>query len=219
MKNISTLLFFVLFVFTTFAQDSKDPKAEAILNSLSAKAKTYKSIEATFSIVQEDLQAEETTEQKGQVKVMGDKYALKLDNFEVYNNGEITWTFDSDMNEATRDLTEDVKDPDSPTFSEMLTLWENGYKYAFESEKTIDGVTYDIINLYPNKDNEKPYHTAKLTIDKNKNEIVKIILIGKDGVNYIYEINSFKVNETFPESTFTFDKSKHPDCDIIDNVM
>jgi outer membrane lipoprotein-sorting protein len=144
---------------------------------------------------------------------------LVLGDYQIYNDGNITWTFDSDMNEATKDLTADVQDPDSPTFSEMLTMWEKGYKYKFDSEKTINGKTYQVINLYPENDEEKSYHTAKLTIDKAKQEIVKIILLGKDGINYTYEIKSFKVNTQLPESTFVFDPSKHPDCDVIDNVM
>ncbi len=42
------------------------------------------------------------------------------------------------------------------------------HKIAFEEEKTIGGITYQVINLYPTKDQDKPYHTAKITVDKKK---------------------------------------------------
>ena len=219
MKKIYTSLLVLLIAFNAFSQTDKDQKAETILNSLSEKAKTYKTIEATFTFTQEDLNAEDVTVQEGAVKVEDEKFALSLGDYQIYNDGNITWTYDSDMNEATKDLSEDVQDPDSPTFSEMLTMWEKGFKYKFESEKTVNGKTYQVINLYPEKAEEKTYHTAKLTIDKAKQEIVKIILLGKDGINYTYEIKSFKVNTNLPESTFTFDPSKHAGCDVIDNVM
>ena len=219
MKRISISLLIILFAINVFGQADDVKKAENILNALSEKTKTYKTIEATFTFTQEDLKADDVSKQDGEVKVEGEKFALILGDYQIYNDGNITWTFDSDMNEATKDLTEDVQDPDSPTFSEMLTMWEKGFKYKFESEKTVNGITYQVINLYPENPEDKTYHTAKLTIDKAKQEIVKIILLGKDGINYTYEIKSFKVNTELTPSTFTFDPSKHPGCDIIDNVM
>ena len=219
MKRIYISLLSLLFAFNTLSQTEKDKKAEEILNALSEKAKTYKTIEATFTFTQEDKKADDITTQEGEVKVKDEKFALILGDYQIYNDGNITWTFDSDINEATKDLTEDVQDPDSPTFSEMLTMWEKGFKYKFDSEETVNGKTYQVINLYPENTEEKTYHTAKITIDKAKQEIVKIILLGKDGINYIYEIKSFKVNSDLPDNTFTFDPSKHAGCDVINNVM
>lgn len=217
------LTFTILFLLiSTFAiAQNNDPKAEAILNNLSEKAGTYTTIEASFTFTQHDKKADETSTQSGEIKVEGDKFMLVLGDYQIYNDGIITWTYDSDLNEATKDLTEDVRDPDSPSFSEMLTMWEEGFSYSFESEKTVGGITYQIVNLYPNKDNDKPFHTAKLTIDKKKVEIVKIMLLGKDGIDYIYEISDFKVNTTLSESTFTIDLKglKIDDADVIDNTF
>jgi len=219
MKYIYTTLVILLLAFNAFSQTDKDKKAEEILNELSEKANTYSTITATFTFTQEDKKADDVTTQEGEVKVKDEKFSLILGDYQIYNDGNITWTFDSDLNEATKDLTEDVKDPDSPTFREMLTMWEKGFKYKFDSEKTVDGKTYQVINLYPENSADKTYHTAKLTIDKSKKEIVKIILLGKDGINYIYEIKSFKVNVDLPESTFTFDPKKHAGCEVIDNIL
>lgn len=220
MKYLTITLALFLSSIFTFAQ-SNDPKAELILNNLSEKAEGYKTIEASFTFTQHDKKADETITQEGEVKVEGEKFMLILGDYQIYNDGLITWTYDSDLNEATKDLTEDVRDPDSPSFSEMLTMWETGFSYSFESEKTIGGISYQIVNLYPTKDNEKPFHTAKLTIDKKKSEIVKIMLLGKDGIDYIYEISNFKVNTPLSESTFTIDlKGLNIDAaDIIDNTL
>lgn len=219
MRKILLSFIFASLLINLPAQSDKDKKAEVVLNRLSEKAKTYQTIEASFVFIQNDRTADEKTTQNGKIKVDGEKFALELGGYEVYNDGEITWSFDEDMNEATRALTADVQDPDSPTFNEMLTLWETGYKYEFVEEKTVNGVVLQVINLYPDHENEKSYHTAKLTIDKKKEEIVKIKLLGKDGIDYSYEIKSFKVNLKFPPETFTFNKESHPGCDIIDNVM
>lgn len=220
MKLLSSFLLFLLITASSFSQ-TNDPKAEAVLNKLSEKAKGYNSVEASFTFTQEDKKADESTTQTGSVKVKGEKFMLVLGDYQVYNDGNITWTYDSDLNEATKDRTEDVRDPDSPTFGEMLTMWEEGFNYQFESENTVGGVVYQVINLFPVKDNDKPYHTAKITIDKKKEEIVKIILLGKDGINYIYEISEFKVNTTLSDNTFTIDLKTLgiSESDIIDNTM
>jgi outer membrane lipoprotein-sorting protein len=219
MKKVYITLLILIFTTNAFCQTDNDKKAEKILNALSEKAKGYKTIEATFIFTQTDLKAGEESIQEGEVKAEGEKFALILGDYQIYNDGVITWTFDADMNEATKDLTEDVRDPDSPSFSEMLTMWEKGFKYKFDSEATVNGKTYQVINLYPENTEEKTFHTAKLTIDKAKQEVVKVFLLGKDGINYAYEIKSFKVNIDLPENTFVFDPSKHPDCEVIDNVM
>ena len=220
MKFIVTILLLFNFTAASIAQEN-DPKAEEILNKLSEKAKTYKTVEAKFTFTQEDKRADETSTQNGMVKVKDEKYMLVLGDFQIYNDGEITWTYDSDLGEATKDYTEEVRDPDSPSFSEMLTMWESGYKYQFESEQSSGGVTYQVINLYPTKAEDKTYHTAKITINKQKEEIVKIILLGKDGINYIYEINEFVVNSPMDESNFTIDlKALGVDnADVIDNTL
>ena len=61
-----------------------------------------------------------------------------------------------------------------------------------------------IINLYPVKANEKPYHTIKLSIDKSKKQIQMITIVGKEGDNYIYDIISFTANPTTKDSDFKF---------------
>jgi outer membrane lipoprotein-sorting protein len=213
------LILMVLIPVGLAAQTEKDPKAESILNRLSEKAQTYSTIHADFAFTQEDLKAGEKTVQEGNVIVSEEKFALTLGEFRVYNDGEITWTYDAELNEATKDLTEDVRDPDAPTFKEMLTLWEEGYKYKFKEELQTGGKTIQVIDLYPQKGNEKTYHTARLSIDKSKEEIVQILLLGKDGINYTYEIKSFQVNQPVKDSDFTFSPKKFPGCEIIDNVM
>lgn len=220
MKIITTSITFLFIALISLAQ-TNDPKAEAVLNKLSEKAKTYKTVEAVFTFTQHDKKADETSVQKGSVKVKDEKYVLVLGDFQIYNDGTITWTYDSDLNEATKDFTEDVRDPDSPTFSEMLTMWETGFTYQFDSEKTLGGVTYQVINLYPTKDQDKTYHTAKITVNKQKEEIVKIMLLGKDGIDYIYDLTTFKVNTPINDSDFTIDLNALglDDADIIDNTL
>ena len=78
MKRIYISLLILLFAFNAFSQTDKDKKAEEILNALSEKAKTYKTIEATFTFTQEDKKADDRTTQEGEVKVKDEKFVLIL---------------------------------------------------------------------------------------------------------------------------------------------
>ena len=80
MKKLYSTITLVLFAFISFAQ-TNDPKAEAVLNKLSEKAKTYKTVEATFTFTQIDKKAEEESVQEGSVKVKDEKYVLILGDF------------------------------------------------------------------------------------------------------------------------------------------
>ena len=73
-----------------------------------------------------------------------------------------------------------------------------------------------IINLYPVKANEKPYHTIKIAVDKSKKQIQTITVVGKDGDNYIYDIINFTANPKIKDSDFKFDKASHPGVELVD---
>ena len=75
MKIITTSITFLFIALISLAQ-TNDPKAEAVLNKLSEKAKTYKTVEAVFTFTQHDKKADETSVQKGSVKVKDEKYVL-----------------------------------------------------------------------------------------------------------------------------------------------
>src|SRR5690606_6535997 len=102
----------------------------------------------------------------------------------------------------------------SPT--NILTLWEKGFKYKFDKESTLNGNTVNIVNLYPEDPEEKTFHTIQLFVDKSKNEMKQIMIKGKDGTDFIYVINNFKTNQPINENKFTFNSKEHPGIDVID---
>ena len=73
-----------------------------------------------------------------------------------------------------------------------------------------------IINLYPNKADEKEFHRIALYINKVKTQISKVKVYGKDGSTTIYSIKAFTANAVIPDSNFSFNKTKYPKFEIVD---
>lgn len=206
--------------FNTFAQDSageQDPKAKKILDALSAKTKTFTSIAAEFTSTLDNKSADLHVENKGQLKMQGDKYNLTLGNHNIITDGTTTWTLAKEDNEVYVDNNEDMEDEDAIKPSELFTIWESGFKYKYEQELNVKGKNCDLINLYPKNPAEKNFHTIKLFVDKIKQEIAMVVMMGKGGETITYELTKFTPNATVTASEFTFDKAKHPGVDVIDN--
>lgn len=197
----------------TFAQ--QDVKAKAVLDKLSAKAKTFKTISATFMYELNNPTADINEKQEGSLISKGEKYNLNIAGQNVISDGKTKWTYIADAEEVQiDDATTEGEEALNP--SKILTIYEDGFKYKYDKDITENGRTIQVVKLFPEKADEKPYHSALLYVDKVKNEVTKIELKGKDGSNYIYTITSFEVNKEIPDSKFVFNTAKHPEVEVID---
>tara|TARA_Y100000782_G_C10189044_1_gene269141 strand:+ start:15232 stop:15906 length:675 start_codon:yes stop_codon:yes gene_type:complete len=218
MKKILTLNIAFLFVaLFTYAQqtdedvDVKDPKAKAILDQLSAKSKSYSSVVAAFSYNLKNSSAGIDETQKGKLMLKGQKYNLKIAGQEIISDGKKVYTYIPDVNEVQVNWVENDEEESMFNPATLFTLYEKGFKYKHTGKSTKNGASVDVIKLYPENANDKPYHTVILYINTAKMQFEAIEIKGKDGNTYTYSIDSFKTNETLSDSNFTFDVSKADD--------
>jgi outer membrane lipoprotein carrier protein len=212
MKKIIALLALsqILYFLPAVAQkEPVDEKAKAILDELSKKTKAYTSIKAEFSYTLDNPQEKVTETQKGSIALKGNKYKLSIAGQEIVCDGKTLWTYMKDVGEVQIDNAPDPNKEDN-TFSPttIFTVYEKGFKFKFDKEETKNGKVMQIINLYPIKANEKPYHTVKLFVDKNVREITSVIVLNKDGNKYTYNLTKFETNLPMSDSDFVFDTSK-----------
>lgn len=201
-----------LHLFTATAQQ-KDSKAEQILNGVSAKYKGYKSVQADFIIKMEAGNSSTTDQQSGTLYLKGNKYKLILSNQEIISDNNTVWTYLKDANEVQINTFEKDDNNISPT--EIFTIYEKNFLYAFTEEKTIAGKTLQIIDLTPN-DKNKPYFKIRLMIDKAAKTIQSAIVFDKNGNRYTYEIKKFMPDVELSEAFFTFDTKKYPGIEVVD---
>ncbi len=96
-------------------------------------------------------------------------------------------------------------------------MHEKGFKYEFvKEEKQKNGITHQTIKLFPEDVKKKNYHTAVLTINKDKSQIVSIKILGKDGTDMTYMVKSFSANAAVPETVFVFNDKNYPGYEVVD---
>ena len=186
-------------------------KAKGILDKLSAKTKSYSTIKAdfTYSMVNKTDGVNET--QNGKIDIKGNKYVLSIQGQDIISDGKTIWTYLKESEEVQiNSISEDDEGAINP--NKIFTLYEEGFKYQFVEEKN----NIQTVNLYPKDANEKPYHRIALFIDKLKGEISEVKIHGKDGTLTTYKIKKFTPNTAISEAHFTFDKTKHPNVEVID---
>lgn len=197
-------------------QAQQDPKAKAILDKVSAENKAYQTIKAEFTYLMQNKVDGINEKQNGTLLLKGNKFHLTLEEQEIFFDGKNIYTIlreskEIQINNPPQENQEDaVLSPGN-----LFSIYEKGFKYNYGNKETINGQSLDLILLYPEKPQNKNYHTVKLYIN-TKNQIQKIIILGKDGTTFTYEITKFLPNEPINDAIFTFNKSKYPNFEIND---
>ncbi|TNF42022.1 MAG: outer membrane lipoprotein carrier protein LolA [Bacteroidetes bacterium] len=206
----------VIIITTLFTKAQQDPKAKTILDEVSAKTRTYKTILADFSFSMENKEMSINEKNDGSIKLKGQKYLVDLPGtgIKVYSDGKTSWNYMKQGNQVTISTIEDagseLMDPSS-----LFSIYEKGFTSKFVAEKNVSGKTVYQIDLFPDK---KEYDVSKITIEINKATMMiqSAQLFGTDGNIYGINVKKMETNKDFPDSEFVFDAKKFPDVEIID---
>ena len=208
-----TLFFAIMtiLVLPVFSQ-TKDLKAIALLDEVSAKTKSFKSIRAEFSYTMENKAAKINEVKTGTLTLSGDKYRLKAAGQEVFCDGKMIWTYLKESNEVQiNDL--DNKD-EALTPSKLLSSYNANYKSRILKDHSATDPNEVTLELIPNV--IKNFNKAVLIVDKNKKQVKSFILFDKSGNVFTYKITKYQTDMPVTAADFTFDKSKFPGVEVID---
>jgi outer membrane lipoprotein carrier protein len=211
MKKIVTITLSLLISAGSFAQEV-DSKAKGILDQLSASTKAYKTIKAEFKFTLNNNSEAINEVQSGKILIKGENYFLSIAGQDVMSDGKAVYTVLKDAEEVQINNVPDEEEEEYISPNTIFTLYETGFKYKYLKED--QGM--HIINLYPKNVDEKDFHRIALYIHKEKNQISKITIFGKDGSTSSYTIVSFTTNDVIPASKFTFDTLKNPKYEVVD---
>jgi len=209
MKWIMTLLFYTL-VILTYSQEKGNRSGE-LLDEVSAKVKSYKSIRVDFSYSIVNIKAKVNEERTGSLLVSGDKYKMNAAGRIIFSDGKSIWTYIESSNEVQIHSMEDSDDAMTP--SKLLTSYSSNYKSKIIKEKNQDP-NIEMIELIPLK--QKNIVKAILGIDKARKQVKSFSMFDKSGSVYTYKINKFQTDVPVQSADFIFDASKFPGVDIED---
>lgn len=207
------MLFFALIIpLAIHAQ--KDSKATELLNAVSNNYKSFKSMQATFTVLIENQKEKSTDKQKGTLTVKGDKYKVELGSQDIISDGQIVWTHLKEEKEVQINSNDKSKD-DQLTPNRIFSIGQSGFKSRMGETKKMGDKTIQTVELTP-EDAKKPFFKIILQIEKGKNLLTSLKVLNKSGINVTYTIDKFLQNIDAPDVMFSFDTAKHKDVEVID---
>ncbi|GAB1403096.1 hypothetical protein MASR1M74_02740 [Lentimicrobium sp.] len=206
MKKYFVSILAVIMACNTFAQNDK--KAQAILDNVAAKTKSYKTIriEFDYSMVNKAQNIDDSF--KGVLISKGDRYKLTFSGQEIISDGKTSWTYLKDANEVQINNADSGEDSFTPT--NLLSTYTENYKARLTSETAKE----QIIELIPLQ--KKNFNKVIVTIEKARSMLQKISIYDKNGSIYTYTVHKFETDLPFTDSQFVFQASKHPGIETID---
>lgn len=203
LRHFATLII----LFACFAANMAAQDADKIMRTASAKFKSYKSVESNYTIVYTEGAKKRSA--TGGIIMQNNMYVNLIEGNKTWFNGKTMWTYVKENEEVN--ITE-------PSSNDMLSnnpyFFINNYSQEYNASlQSIGGKTYDI-KLTPKKANEDVKYVI-LQLTKDAYQPVSLSIVMKNSKMDIV-LNSFKTGKAYKKSSFSFNKKKYPDADIID---
>jgi outer membrane lipoprotein-sorting protein len=205
---------FLLVAFFSVAQVKNDPEAKAILDAVSAKFKTFTTVQATFSYKVENASGKQLFNKAGSIMMKGTKYRVSFSGQEIFCNGTTVWNYDKAANEVTISKLDASSGMITP--QKLFTnFYDKDFLYTLNGEKKVGNKPMQEIEMTP-VDKSKPFHKVYVLVDKSAKTIYSTKVLENAGNRYTYTVNSMKTNKSIDDSKFVFDKSKYPGVEEVD---
>lgn len=207
MKTILFVLFFSISL--SGITQVKDQKAKELLDQVSAKAKSAKSIKTDFTYTMVNQKAKINEEKSGAVLISGDKYRMTAAGQTIICDGKTIWTYIKSSNEVQ--VNDAAGNEDAITPTKLLTSYDKNYqsKMVKSSDPALE-----MVELTPAKTNNVT--KVILGIDKLKKQISNFKIFDKGGNTFTYTLKNYTTDVPVTPSDFTFDPKKYPGVEVID---
>lgn len=213
-------LLIVLFSFlTTQAQPPKgmgksDPQAKLVLDAVSAKFKTFKTVKASFTLKIEDAAGKVQGSKAGTVMMKGVKYRVSITGQEIFCDGATIWTYDVAAKEVQVSTLDNSSGSITP--QKLFTnFYDKDFLFVLAPDVKKAGKVYQVVELTP-IDKTKPFFKVVLEVDKASKTIMSTRVFEKNGNRYLYAINTMNTSTAMTDDNFAFSAKKYPGVEVID---
>lgn len=191
-----------------------DPEAKKVLDAVSAKFKTFKTMKAGFSLKIENASGKVQGTKTGVVMMKGVKYQVSITGQEIFCDGASIWTLDKAAKEVQLSTLDNSSGSITP--QKLFTnFYDKDFLFYLNPEIKKNGKTYQVVELTP-IDKSKAFFKVVLEVDKSAKMIMSTRVFEKSGNRYVYAISSFTTNVPIPDDAFVFSSKKYPGVELID---
>ena len=182
---------------------TNDPAAKKVLDAVSAKFKTFSSVQAGFSYKVEDAKGKTMSTKTGTVWMKGNKYRVSFGGQEIFSDGNTIWNYDKNSNEVTINNVDASGSALTP--QKLFTnFYDKDFLYLLNGEKKVGAKTLQEIEMTPT-DKSKPFHKVYLQVDKTTKTIYSTKVLENGGNRYTYTVSNMKTNGALTDNQFAFD--------------
>ncbi|MDP5168727.1 MAG: outer membrane lipoprotein carrier protein LolA [Bacteroidia bacterium] len=188
--------------------------ANQILRESKAKLESLQDLSAKFSY-EISNPAMRAVRKDGNVIYKGGKFVVKLNDMQVYCDGETQWFFLPEVNEVT---VQDYDPEDEFSIEYIFRVYQAAARARYDGTDQIHGATCHKIFLAVT-DPALDYHQAHVWINTTTKLLEKVALVDKKQTKTTYEFSNIEVNKGLNNEIFKFKSSDHPGVDIYDERM
>lgn len=194
------------------AMAQADAKAKAVLDAVSKKVSSFKSLKANFVLTLTGAKVKDS--KKGTLSLKGEKYHLVLGSQEIICDNKTIWTYNKDAKEVNISSYNPAEQSISP--AKLLTnSYDKDYTYTYKGTKTEQGKNCDYLELLP-KDKTKKVTKIDLYVDKASSMVSSVNILDKNGNKTQYSLSNFTPNSNIPDTYFTWNPKEHPGVEVVD---
>lgn len=212
MRKIPFACIVLLCTFCLSAAAQNDPKAKAVLEGMTKKVSSLKTLKANFVLNITGAKVKDT--KKGSISLKGEKYHVELGGQEIICDNKTVWTYNKDAKEVQVSTYNPAEQSMTP--AKLLTnSYEKEYKYSYKGEKKEKGKTFDMVELTP-KDNNAKASKIELLVDKATSIVASGNIQEKNGNKIQYAISNLVADSNIPDTYFSWDPKSHPGVEVVD---
>ena len=187
-------------------------KAEALLDKAVSAIKADAGVQMNFTIRMSDSSGEEMFDEKGVLKMDGDKFALLTDGMKLWCDGTAQWSYLAQNNEIY--ISEPNAD-DARAFSpvHLMELYKHGYRCAVDEKlatATEDAVTMTAIA----RGNDIKRVTVLL--NKKSKQPARLVVLYDNGTTASIKVDSYKGKCKFSAKEFRCREKNFPGAEVVD---
>ncbi len=191
-----------------------DPDAKKILDGVSNKFKSFKSVTAKFQLKIENAAGKNLGVKSGIVYMKGNKYRVSVTGQEIFCDGANISTYDKGANEVT--ITKVDPTANSLTPQKIFSnFYDKDFLYKLNQETVIEGKRIQELELTP-IDKSKPYFKVLVFVDKAAQTISSTKVFEKAGNRITYAVLSINSSTPVADAQFIFDAKKYPGAEVVD---
>ncbi|WP_018612248.1 LolA family protein [Segetibacter koreensis] len=202
MKKVYYLFIIALSLVAGSAKSQTDAGAKKILDEVTAKLKTYKGINAGFTLISKSRTGQINNNVNGKIFIKGNKYYIKEGTTEIFSDGNKTWNYN-----GNDEVTVTAADADDQAFTPQKLLTDF-YDKDFSYKLVSSAGNYNQIQLVP-VDKRKNFQKINVFVDKSKGMITKAKVIDKSSNTIDFNLKNINTRADIADDTFVFDQKKY----------